>query len=91
MQLVSGWFPVGQKADYTFSWVEAAGAAKVVQAGGKVGMGTDGLFSGLGNHWEIRAHVLGGMSAYDALRSATLSMGGRNSIALDRGAQISGV
>jgi hypothetical protein len=49
----------------------AADAAAVVEAGGLVGMGSHGEVPGPGLHWEIEAHVLGGMAPLAALRAAT--------------------
>jgi hypothetical protein len=50
----------------------AASARKVMLAGGTVGMGSHGEIPGLGFHWEMEAHVLGGWTAAEALRAATL-------------------
>ena len=50
----------------------AASARKVMQAGGIVGMGSHGEIPGLGFHWEMEAHVMGGWTAEEALRAATL-------------------
>ena len=50
----------------------AASAARIVRAGGIVGMGSHGEVPGLGFHWEMQAHVVGGWTPAEALRAATL-------------------
>ena len=50
----------------------AASARKVVEAGGIVGMGSHGEIPGLGFHWEMEAHVMGGWTPAEALRAATI-------------------
>jgi hypothetical protein len=50
----------------------AASALKVLRAGGIVGMGSHGEIPGLGFHWEMEAHVMGGWTPAEALRAATL-------------------
>ena len=50
----------------------ASGARKVMLAGGIVGMGSHGEIPGLGFHWEMEAHVMGGWTPLEALRAATL-------------------
>lgn len=47
-------------------------AAKIQRAGGVVGMGSHGEIPGLGFHWEMEAHVHGGMTPWEALRAGTL-------------------
>ncbi len=49
-----------------------ASAARIVRRGGSVGMGSHGLFGGLGFHFEMWLHALGGMSNHEILRSATI-------------------
>jgi hypothetical protein len=49
----------------------AAGAAAVVRGGGMVGMGAHGEVPGPGFHWEMEAHVMGGMTPMEALHAAT--------------------
>ncbi|MCZ6916323.1 MAG: amidohydrolase family protein [Gemmatimonadetes bacterium] len=44
----------------------------IVEAGGKVGVGSHGQLQGLGYHWEIRMMQSGGMTEHDALRAATI-------------------
>ena len=50
----------------------AASARKVMLAGGIVGMGSHGEIPGLGFHWEMEAHVMGGWTPAEALRAGTL-------------------
>ena len=47
-------------------------AAKIQRAGGVVGMGSHGEIPGFGFHWEMEAHVQGGMTPHEALRAGTL-------------------
>jgi hypothetical protein len=50
----------------------AAQAAKIVAAGGRVGLGSHGQLQGLGAHWEIWSIASGGMPRHDVLRVATI-------------------
>lgn len=50
----------------------AAGAHRIMRAGGIVGMGSHGEVPGLGFHWEMEAHVLGGWTPLEVLRAGTL-------------------
>ena len=50
----------------------AAQAAKVVAAGGRVGMGSHGQLQGLGAQWEVWNIASGGMPRLDVLRVATI-------------------
>jgi len=50
----------------------AAQAAKVVRAGGRVGVGAHGQLQGLGYHWEMWALASGGLTPLETLRAATL-------------------
>ena len=63
------WF---RKDEYAFSKI-AADAAKIMQAGGLVGVGAHGQFNGLGYHWELWSLHSGGMSEMEALRAATIN------------------
>ena len=45
---------------------------KMVNAGGRVGLGSHGEVQGLGVHWELWMMQSGGMKTHDALRAATL-------------------
>ncbi len=57
--------------EHVFSRV-AAQAAKIIRAGGRVGVGSHGQLQGLGYHWELWAIASGGLTPYEALRAATL-------------------
>jgi Tol biopolymer transport system component/imidazolonepropionase-like amidohydrolase len=50
----------------------AKGAAAVVKAGGRVGLGGHGQMQGIGCHWELWALQSGGMTPHEALRIATI-------------------
>lgn len=50
----------------------AAQAKKIVEAGGRVCIGSHGQLQGLGYHWELWSVQSGGMSEMDALRCATI-------------------
>jgi hypothetical protein len=56
-------------------------ARALVEAGGRVGIGSHGQLQGLGYHWELWAVASGGMRPHDALRVATLL--GAEAIGLD--------
>jgi len=58
------------------------GAADIVKAGGRAGIGGHGQMQGLGVHWEIWAMQAGGMSNHDTLRVATIF--GAEAIGLDQ-------
>jgi Tol biopolymer transport system component len=45
--------------------------AKMVNAGGRVGLGSHGELQGLGVHWEIWMMASGGMKNHDVLKAAT--------------------
>ena len=55
---------------YRFPHV-AAGAAQIARAGGLVGMGAHGEIPGIGFHWEMEAHAMGGMKPMAVLHAAT--------------------
>ena len=57
--------------EYNFSGI-AKGAADVVKAGGRVGVGGHGQMQGLGVHWELWAIQSGGLNNHDALKVATI-------------------
>ena len=61
------WF---HEREYHFSRV-AAQAAKIIRAGGRVGVGAHGQLQGLGYHWELWALASGGLSNLEALTAAT--------------------
>jgi len=72
------WF---RAEEYSFRQI-AAGAADIVKAGGRAGIGGHGQMQGLGVHWEIWAMQSGGMSTMDTLRVATIF--GAEAIGLDK-------
>ena len=51
--------------------LQAKQSHKIVQAGGKVGVGSHGQLQGLGYHWELWSLAKGGFSNYEAMRAAT--------------------
>ena len=63
------WF---RKDEYAFSEI-AADAAKIIKAGGLVGVGGHGQLNGLGFHWELWSLHSGGMTEMEALRAATIN------------------
>ena len=50
----------------------AAQAAKIIRAGGLVGIGSHGQLQGLGYHWEMWALASSGLTPLEVLRVATL-------------------
>jgi Tol biopolymer transport system component/imidazolonepropionase-like amidohydrolase len=62
------WFA---KEEYNFNGI-AKGAADVVKAGGRVGIGGHGQMQGMGVHWELWALQSGGMTNHEALKAATI-------------------
>lgn len=72
-----GWF---RDEEYVFE-DHAKGVKAIVEAGGRVGVGSHGQLQGLGYHWELWAMQSGGLSEYDALRAATIL--GAEAIGLD--------
>jgi Tol biopolymer transport system component/imidazolonepropionase-like amidohydrolase len=60
----------------------AKGAAAVVKAGGRVGIGGHGQMQGIGVHWEIWNVQAGGLSNLDTLKVATIF--GAEAIGLNR-------
>lgn len=59
--------------------------AKVVAAGGRVGLGSHGEVQGLGTHWELWMTGSGGMSNHDVLRVGTLQSADAIGLAADIG------
>jgi Tol biopolymer transport system component len=57
--------------------------ARIQRAGGVVGIGSHGEIPGFGLHWEMEAHVQGGMLPLEALRAATIG----SATAIGRGAE----
>ncbi|MBK8249626.1 MAG: PD40 domain-containing protein [Gemmatimonadetes bacterium] len=62
------WF---RENEYSFK-LFAEQAKKLVEAGGKVGLGGHGQLQGLGVHWELWTIASGGMKPLDALRVGTI-------------------
>lgn len=50
----------------------ASGAERIVARGGRVGIGSHGDVPGLGFHYEMWLHAIGGMPNHEVLRSATI-------------------
>ncbi len=55
---------------------------RLVEAGGRAGVGSHGQLQGLGYHWELWSMASGGISELDALRTATIL--GAEGIGLDQ-------
>jgi Tol biopolymer transport system component len=64
-----GWF---MDDEYVFP-LHAKFAKDVVDAGGRVGIGSHGQLQGLGMHWEMWMMATGGMTPMQVLQSATMS------------------
>ncbi|MDZ7632874.1 MAG: amidohydrolase family protein [Gemmatimonadaceae bacterium] len=62
------WF---RDSEYSYA-LFAAQAKKVVEAGGRVGLGGHGQLQGLGVHWELWSIASGGMKPMDVLRVGTI-------------------
>ncbi|MBC7894692.1 MAG: PD40 domain-containing protein [Cytophagaceae bacterium] len=62
------WF---RESEYSFK-LFAEQAKKLVEAGGRVGIGGHGQLQGLGVHWELWTVASGGMKPMDALKAATI-------------------
>ncbi|HEY5418950.1 MAG TPA: amidohydrolase family protein [Gemmatimonadaceae bacterium] len=63
-----GWF-----ADSQYSFKQyAEQLKKIVEAGGRVGLGGHGQLQGLGVHWELWNIASGGMANHDVLRVGTI-------------------
>ncbi|MEO8451170.1 MAG: amidohydrolase family protein [Gemmatimonadota bacterium] len=65
--------------------LHAAQLKKVVDAGGRVGLGSHGEVQGLGVHWELWMLGSGGMKTHDVLRAATLHSADAIGLAKDIG------
>lgn len=61
-----------QRDDQYVHPLHARQLTKLVEAGGRVGLGSHGELQGLGTHWELWMMGSGGMAPHDALRAATL-------------------
>ena len=64
-----GWF---RKDEYEFPKL-AAQMAKLLRAGGLVGVGSHGEMQGIGYHWEMWMLASGGMTPLEVLKCATLN------------------
>ena len=62
------WFRDNQ---YVFARI-AAGAAAIVRAGGRVGLGGHSQMDGLGTHWELWALASGGLKPLEVIRIGTI-------------------
>jgi hypothetical protein len=62
----AGWF---MDEEYNFPLLAKA-ANDIVQAGGRVGVGSHGQLNGLGYHWEMWS-IATGLAPHDVLRAAT--------------------
>ncbi|MGQ0766892.1 MAG: amidohydrolase family protein [Gemmatimonadota bacterium] len=62
------WF---RESEYSFRFF-AEQATKLVEAGGRVGLGGHGQLQGLGVHWELWTIASGGMKPIDALKVGTI-------------------
>jgi hypothetical protein len=60
-----------RKQDHIYPQL-AAEAAKVLRAGGRIGVGSHGQFQGLGYHWELQALAEGGFTPVELLKIATI-------------------
>jgi len=60
----------------------AASGAKIVAAGGRIGLGAHGQLQGLGAHWELWMLQQGGMTSLEAIRAATIN--GAKALGLDK-------
>ncbi len=72
------WF---RDSEYSFK-LFAEQAKKILEAGGRIGLGGHGQLQGLGAHWELWTIASGGMSNADALKVATIY--GAESIGLQK-------
>jgi Amidohydrolase family len=70
--------------EYLFPRV-AASVAAVQRAGGLIGIGAHGEMPGLGFHWELQAHTMGGMTPAEALRAGTIGSAAAIGRAVDFG------
>jgi len=63
-----GWF---RTDEYVFPR-HAEFVKRVIEAGGRMGVGSHGQLQGLGFHWELWSMAMGGLTPIDALRAATI-------------------
>ena len=71
-----------QRDDQYVHKLHAQQLPKLLEAGGRLGLGSHGELQGLGLHWELWMMSSGGLKPHDALRLATLS--GAESIGLSK-------
>ncbi len=64
----AGWF---MDEEHVFR-KHAESVKRIVEAGGRIGIGSHGQLQGLGYHWELWSVQSGGLSEHDALRAATI-------------------
>jgi imidazolonepropionase-like amidohydrolase/Tol biopolymer transport system component len=64
----AGWY---DKDEYTFDKISKA-ANDIQKAGGLIGVGSHGQLQGMGYHWEMWMLAMGGMSAHNVLKAATI-------------------
>ena len=60
------------REEFTHVARDAEFVKKLVEAGGRAGLGGHGNLQGLSNHWELWLMASGGLSNHDALRVATI-------------------
>lgn len=70
------------RADQYVHKLHALQLPKLVEAGGKIGLGSHGELQGLGAHWEMWMMSAGGLKPHDMLRAATI--GGADAIGLSK-------
>ena len=63
-----GWF---RDEEYVFQ-EHARGLKAIIEAGGRLGVGSHGQLQGLGYQWELWSMQSGGMKEHDLLRAATV-------------------
>ncbi|MEP6691470.1 MAG: amidohydrolase family protein [Gemmatimonadaceae bacterium] len=63
-----GWF---MPDEYIFVQ-QAEFDKRLIEAGGRVGVGSHGQIQGIGYQWELRSMASGGMKPHDVLRAATI-------------------
>ncbi|MGN6499830.1 MAG: amidohydrolase family protein, partial [Tsuneonella sp.] len=67
------WQPAWHDPSGYWFALNAASALKVKRAGGLVAIGAHGEVPGMGTHWEMEAHQMGGWSPAEVLEAATIS------------------
>jgi hypothetical protein len=74
-----------QRDDQFVHPLHAEQLKKIVDAGGRIGLGSHGEVQGIGVHWELWMMASGGMKNHDALRMATLHSADAIGLARDVG------